>query len=413
MCLGIRGLSVTVGIRTAAVEGRVIIEGEGLAGVTVTLTGGPGNDNYTKLTGANGEYAFTELRPGDYQVSISGYDADDYEFASSAHDVSVELDETETVSFTGLLLRTSGISGRVSVGGMGLADIAVTLSGAADDATTTDASGQYAFAGLAAGDYTVSIAVESAAYVFGSMSSDVTVGDDDSQIANFEGAHATTASVSGMLFIDELDNNDMHDAGETAFPAPGVPVALVGPGVNDLKLMPTGPDGSFSFPDLQAGPYQLLVNITPAVAAALGDFAYGGPPTGYAFALGVGEVKTQAIPFDITHTTVNVAVTLKGGGIRGMPIPGASVTLYSDAAGETKVGSGETEVSEAGVFTSIRIARAGTSDNTVHMAVSTEGYFVDPTAGLQAVTWNPQSPVHPAPGPRIPLRFSTMPTSST
>ena len=110
-------------IRTAAVEGRVIIEGEGLAGVTVTLTGGPGNDSYTKLTGDNGEYAFTELRPGDYQVSISGYDPDDYEFASSSHDVSVELDETETVSFTGVLLRTSGISGRVSVEGMGLAGI--------------------------------------------------------------------------------------------------------------------------------------------------------------------------------------------------------------------------------------------------------------------------------------------------
>ena len=230
MCLGIRGLSVTVGIRTAAVEGRVIIEGEGLAGVTVTLTGGPGNDSYTKLTGDNGEYAFTELRPGDYQVSISGYDPDDYEFASSSHDVSVDLDETETVSFTGVLLRTSGISGRVSVGGMGIADIAVTLSGAADDTTMTDASGQYAFAGLAAGDYTVSIAVESNAYVFGSMSTDRTVGDDDSQIVNFEGAHATTASVSGMLFIDELTKNDMHDAGEAPLAARRCSGGAGGPG---------------------------------------------------------------------------------------------------------------------------------------------------------------------------------------
>ena len=37
----------------------------------------------------------------------------------------------------------------------------------------TDASGQYAFAGLAAGDYTVSIAgFDADAYVFGSMSTD-------------------------------------------------------------------------------------------------------------------------------------------------------------------------------------------------------------------------------------------------
>ena len=385
-------------IRSAAVEGRVIIEDEGLAGVTVTLVGGPGNESHTQTTGANGEYAFAELRPGVYQVSISGYDPEDYEFAYNSHDVSVDLDETETVSFTGVLLRTSGISGRVSVPGMGLADITVTLSGAADTTTVTDASGQYAFAGLAAGDYTVSIAVESDAYVFDPMSKDRTLGDDDTQIVNFEGSHATTASVSGMLFIDELDNNDAYDEGENAFPAPGLQVALVGPGVNDLQLRLTGADGSFMFSDLPAGPYQLLVNITPAVEAALGDFEYGGPATGYSFALGVGEAKTQAIPFNITHTTINVAVTLKGGELRGMPIPGASVTLYSDAAGEDDVGSGETEANEAGlVFTSIRVARAGTSDNTVHMAVSTEDYFVDPTAGMQAVTWNPQSPVHPMP----------------
>ena len=404
MCLGIRGLSVTADIRTAAVEGRVIIEGEGLAGVTVTLTGGPGNDSYTKLTGDNGEYAFTELRPGDYQINISGYDPDDYEFASSSHDVSVDLGETEIVSFTGVLLRTSGISGRVSVEGMGIADIAVTLSGAADDSTMTDASGQFAFAGLAAGDYTVSIAVESNDYVFGSMSTDRTVGDDDSQIVNFEGAHATTASVSGMLFIDELDNNDAYDEGEAALPAPGVPVALVGPGVNDQRLKLTDAEGQFMFSDLPAGPYQLIVPIGADVAAELAanDLAYGGPATGYAFALAVGEKRTQAVPFDITHTTINVAVTLKGGEHRGMPIPGAAVTLYSDAAGETKVGSGETEASEAGVYTSIRVARAGTSDNTVHMAVSTEGYFVDPTAGMQAVTWNPQSTVHPAAGANPP-----------
>ena len=176
-------------IRTSAIEGRVIIEGEGLPGVTVTLVGGPADDSYTKMTGADGQYAFTELRPGHYKVDISGYDPRDYEFASNSHDVSVDLDETETVSFTGVLLRTSGISGRVGVPGMGLPDIAVTLSGAADASAMTDASGQYAFAGLAAGDYTVSIAVESDAYVFDSMSSDVTLGNDQSAIVNFEGKH--------------------------------------------------------------------------------------------------------------------------------------------------------------------------------------------------------------------------------
>ena len=377
-------------IRTAAVEGRVIIEGEGLAGVTVTLTGGPGNDSYTKLTGANGEYAFTELRPGDYQISISGYDPDDYEFASSAHDVSVDLGETEIVSFTGVLLRTSGISGRVSVAGTGLPDIAVTLSGAADDSTMTDASGQYAFAGLAAGDYTVSIAgFDADAYVFGSMSSDVTVGDDESAIVNFEGSHATTASVSGMLFIDELTKNDMHDAGEAPLAQAGVPVALVGPGVNDQRLSATNAEGQFMFSDLRAGPYQLIVPIGAQVAAALAehDIAYGGPATGYGFDLAVGEAKTQAVPFDITHTTVNFTVSLKSGEKPGAALPGATVTLYSDAAGTTKVGGGETGADGS---VAIKVTRAGTTGNMVHAGVSADGYAV--TDSMTAVSWNPQLP---------------------
>ena len=398
-------------IRTAAVEGRVIIEGEGLAGVTVTLTGGPGNDSYTKLTGANGEYAFTELRPGDYQINISGYDPDEYEFASSSHDVSVELDETETVSFTGVLLRTSGISGRVSGGGEGLADITVTLSGAADDTTMTDASGQYAFSGLAAGDYTVSIAVESAAYVFDSMSETRTVGDDDSQIVNFEGAHDTSANLTAMLFIDEAAKNDLYDEGEDAFPSAAmlqalqaagvqlppvlpVPVTLVGPVLGEMR---TGSldlaTGQISFAMLRAGTYQLQVGslaallpgLPAAAVAVLQDFEYGGPADGYAITIGVAETATQAIPVDITHTTAHFVVTLKAGEDRGMmPVPGAMVTLYS---GETEVGSGETgENGEAAV---IRFARAGTG-GMVNAGVAVDGYHV--AEGMTPVSWDAKIP---------------------
>ncbi len=412
-------------IRTSAVEGQVIIEGEGLAGVTVTLSGGPADEMYTIMTDADGMYRFEELRPGSYTVSIADFDPRDYEFAATSQDVSVDLDETGTVSFTGVLLRTSGISGRVSVEGMGLGEIAVTLSGADDRSTMTDASGQYAFAGLAAGDYTVSIAVESAAYVFDSMSSDVTVGDDESAIVNFEGAHDTSASLTAMLFIDEGSDgrNNMHDEGEDAFPSAAmvqalqglgvpvpaalpVPVTLVGPEVNQMTSgVLSLATGQVAFAGLRAGTYQLrvgslsaLLPALPAEAAAiLRDYDFGGPADGYTVEIGVGDQATQAIPVDITHTTINVAVTLNSPVMRGEPIPGAGVDLFSDAAGDTKIASGMTVAGEHGAYASIRIARDGTSDNTVHMAVSADGYFVDPTAGLQAVTWYPQSPVHPAP----------------
>ena len=373
-------------IRTSAVEGEVIIDGEGLAGVTVTLAGGPADERHTMMTDSDGMYRFEDLRPGDYTVSISDFDTRDYEFALTSQDVSVDLDETGTVSFTGVLLRTSGISGRVSVEGMGLGDIAVTLSGAADASTTTDAGGQYAFAGLAAGDYTVTIAVESDAYVFDAMSTDRTVGDDESAIVNFDGQHARTASVAGQLFIDELDKNDMMDAGEHPLPAAGVPVALVGPGVNDQRLSATGADGSFGFSGLRAGSYQLVVPIDATAAAALAasDVAYGGPGTGYAFALGVGERKMQAVPFDITHTTVNFSVSLRSGDDMGDALPGASVQLYG--TGNAMVGSGMTGDDGS---VAIKVARAMTSGNMVNAGVSADGY--DVASGMTAVSWDPQS----------------------
>ncbi len=374
-------------LRTAGIQGRVSVEGEGLEGVTVSLSGGPDGVDETATTDAAGQYSFARLRAGDYQVGISGYDTDDYEFEVTSQNVTVALGETATVPFEGVLLRTSGISGRVSVEGMGLEGITVTLSMAdADDMTAmTDAGGLYAFAGLAAGMYTVGIAVESDAYVFESMSMDVTVGDDETAILNFEGMHARTASVSGVLFVDEGTKNDMHDEGEHPLPAPRVPVVLVGPGVNDQMPSATDSTGAFSFMGLRAGNYQLVVTITPEVAMALGDYAYGGSATGYAIELGVGEAHTQNLPFDITHTTVNFTVSLKSGETTGDALPGAMVTLYADAAGETKVGSGETD--EMGKA-AIRVARAGTTGNTVHAAVMADDYHV--AAGMQAVMWDPQ-----------------------
>ena len=372
-------------IRTSAVQGQVIIDGEGLPGVTVTLIGGPSDENFTMTTDVDGMYRFEDLRPGDYTVSISDFDTRDYEFAATSQDVSVDLDETGTVSFTGVLLRTSGISGRVSVEGMGLGDIAVTLSGAADASTTTDAGGQYAFSGLAAGDYTVTIAVASDAYVFDAMSMDRTVGDDESAIVNFEGAHARTASVSGQAFLDELDKNNMMDAGEHPLAAAGIPVALVGPGVNDQRLSATGADGSFSFGGLRAGSYQLVVPIDATVAATLAaaDVAYGGPGTGYEIAVGVGEAASQAVPFDITHTTVNFSVSLRSGDEMGDALPGASVSLYG--ANSAMVGSGMTGDDGS---VAIKVARAMTSGNMVNAGVSAEGYAV--ADGMTAVSWDPQ-----------------------
>ena len=400
-------------LRTASIMGQVSIEGEGLADVTVSLSGE--GESQTAMTNEAGQYAFTELPAGNFQVAISGYDTDDYSFETTAKNVALALGETATVPFEGILLRTSGISGRVSVEGTGLDSVTVTLSGddLDDDMTTmTDATGQYAIAGLAEGDYTVAISgYDDVSYVFDVTSMDVTLGDDDTQIVNFMGMHARTASVTVRMFVDELAKNNLHDDGEHAFPSAemlagvdpqAVPmlldglksvVTLTGPGVHDTNDGMAMLDGSFVFAGLRAGQYQLVVNDIPATLLAalpqLQDYAYGGPATGYPIALTVGQAASQNVPIDITHTTVNFGVTLKAGDNLGPALEGASVTLYRDAAGTLKI---DDAMTGATGMASIRIARAGTTGNTVYAAVAAPAGSYHTSGAMQAVPWNSQYP---------------------
>ena len=400
-------------LRTASIMGQVSIEGEGLADVTVSLSGE--GESQTAMTNEAGQYAFTELPAGNFQVAISGYDTDDYSFETTAKNVALALGETATVPFEGILLRTSGISGRVSVEGTGLDSVTVTLSGddlEEDMTAMTDATGQYAIAGLAEGDYTVAISgYDDVSYVFDVTSMDVTLGDDDTQIVNFMGMHARTASVTVRMFVDELAKNNLHDDGEHAFPSAemlagvdpqAVPmlleglksvVTLTGPGVHDTNDGMAMLDGSFVFGGLRAGQYQLVVNDIPATLLAalpqLQDYAYGGPATGYPIALTVGQAASQNVPIDITHTTVNFGVTLKAGDNLGPALEGASVTLYRDAAGTLKI---DDAMTGATGMASIRIARAGTTGNTVYAAVAAPAGSYHTSGAMQAVPWNSQYP---------------------
>ena len=397
--------------RTASIGGMVTVDGEGMAGVSVMLSGGGDMVADTMMTGDDGSYSFSDLRKGDYTVAIMNPDENRYEFSSTSESVSLAVGQEQSVNFAGAMTRSSSISGTVSVEGSGLAGVTVTLSGDGAGTDTTDAAGGYAFTGLGAGDYTVAISGQDAdAYVFETTSMDVMVGDNEAATANFSGMHARSASVTVKLFIDELMKNDMYDEGEEMFPTAGMlaavaqaglplalPVTLEGPGVGETNAGTTMPDGSVVFSDLRAGAYQLSVSdisaeqltaiaaVAPQLAVALADYAFGGDPAGYPLDVAVGEAKMAHAPIDITHTTVNLAVTLRSGMEMGDALPGASVTLYSDEDGDDMVGAGMTD--EMGM-TTIRVARAGTSDNTVHAAISHDDY--SGPEDMQAVMWDPQ-----------------------
>ncbi len=240
-------------LRTASIMGQVSVEGEGLADVTVSLSGE--GENQTTMTDQSGQYTFTDLPAGNFQVGISGYDTDDYSFETTSRNVSLALGATATVPFEGILLRTSGIAGRVSVDGMGLAGVTVTLTGGdLDEAMTamTDMDGQYAIAGLAAGDYTVAISGYDAVEYSFTDSQDVMLGDDDTEIVNFMGRKLRTAAV--MVSVT-ADGAGLAGVGASLIHITNLATqsgSVIATGV-------TGTDGTYTFSDLLAGAYGVQI----------------------------------------------------------------------------------------------------------------------------------------------------------
>ena len=355
-------------LRTAGIMGQVSVEGLGLPGVTVTMTG-EGEDK-TDVTDSGGLYGFSKLKAGTYSIAISGYDPDEVEFQTTSKTVTIALGETANEPFIGTLLRTSGISGRVSVEGTGLPNVTVTLAGAAEATYTTKDDGQYAFAGLAEGTYVVSIMnPDETAYAFeeGGTSHTVVLGDAMSEIRNFDATHTRTASISGVLFIDEVMPDKMLTTGEPSITAALAPlvahglldeamlaglltnakVIVRGPSLNDPeKEVQIQADGSFTVGELVAGSYQVeLPANNEMVAAALtaAGVAFVGESTVRTIAAGETGTANSTVnfPFRITMQTIGVGAVMGSAEELSDPLaPVAGVTLAlfptaQDAEAET------------------------------------------------------------------------------
>ena len=364
-------------LRTAGIQGQVSVDGDGLGGVTVTLMGQGAEE--TSVTDAGGLYAFSQLRSGDYTVAISGYDTDDYEFETTSKSVTVATGETANVPFEGTLLRTAGIAGRVSVAGMGLDGVEVTLAGAAEATTMTSSGGQYAFAGLAAGTYVVSISnPNDVAYGFENTSTNVELADDQSAIVNFEGTHTRTASVSGMMYLDEAPQDKMYTANEPALAHEGIPLLLQGPGINDVAAGATMADGSFAFEGLTAGSYRVLVNLTDEVAAAIAaaGFAFVGDLTGAVINVEAGGNAQVNFPFRITTQTLVAGARMGNADEVGAPVAGVELALYANADMTGMLGEATTDDMGMATFNFARADNTGPSghDNIVFVKVKATGH---------------------------------------
>ena len=343
-------------LRTAGIMGQVSVEGVGLEGVTVTMTG-EGEDE-TDVTDAGGLYGFSKLKAGTYSIAISGYDPDEVEFQTTSKTVTVALGETANEPFMGTLLRTSGISGRVSTEGEGRDGVTVTLAGAAEATQMTSNGGQYAFAGLAEGTYVVTISGwDEVAYTFETTSATIVLGDAESNITNFEGTHTRTAGISGVLFIDEVMKDGMLTTGEpplTAALHPLVtsgaldPVMLAGL-LAKAKVMLRGPDlntvdtldidpltSTFTSAGLVAGTYQVSLPVSDEMVAAglatAGVKLLGGSMVRTIVAGETGTVNsTVNFPFEITMQTISVGAVMGNDEMTDAPVKGVTLALYPTA----------------------------------------------------------------------------------
>jgi peptidoglycan hydrolase CwlO-like protein len=153
-------------------------------GKTVTFSS-PGGGSLTSTTatifGTTASTTFSAATPGTYNINaLEGL------YCGGA-----------TVTITPIPATTYSISGMVTLNGTGLQNVIVSLTGTATNAAITDASGNYSFAGVQNGSYTVT--PTKAGYSFKPSSISVTVSGANVTGRNFTDIITQTYSCSGTL----------------------------------------------------------------------------------------------------------------------------------------------------------------------------------------------------------------------
>ncbi|HVF42817.1 MAG TPA: carboxypeptidase regulatory-like domain-containing protein, partial [Pyrinomonadaceae bacterium] len=210
------------------ISGRVTEGATGLSGVTLTLTG---SQTSTATTDAQGDYSFTVKAEGAYTLTPS---LAHYGFTPQSQ-AFTNLDGDKTANFGAARIRHN-VSGRVTKpDGSALAGATVALNGSQTSTATTDAQGNYAFAGLAGGgDYAVTPTLKH--YAFAPASKEFkNLGAN--QTADFVGT-LDTHNVSGR--VTKPDGSGLA----------GATVTLTG---SKSATATTDADGRYSFANLDGG----------------------------------------------------------------------------------------------------------------------------------------------------------------
>ncbi|MET0281805.1 MAG: SdrD B-like domain-containing protein, partial [Steroidobacteraceae bacterium] len=344
----------------------------GITGVTVELRDSGNALVATTTTAADGSYGFPPQAGGSYTVletQPAGYSSGPQNAGNSVAIALVAgtpavIDFGEsTGSLAGTVFLDVDNDGVQDAGDVGLPGTTVTLSGtdalgaAVSRSTTTNSAGQYLFADLLSGTYTVTETQPSlfgdGAEVLGAGNAGGTVGNDVyGAIALGIGVQATGynfaetgSAVTGVVYRD-FTRDGARQAGDT--PIAGVTLTLRDAGNVVIGTTTTAADGSYLFAGVATGSYT-VVESQPA--------GYGSSPTSpdtVAVIVPLNGAATADFADTLSTLAGAVYVDLNGNGARDAGesgIAAVTVTLTgTDAAGAAVNRSAGTDATGAFSF---------------------------------------------------------------
>ncbi len=324
------------------------ISGPGGAGATVNLTGA---STAGTTADASGNYSFTGLSNGSYTVTPSNTG---YVFTPASQAATLNGAGLTAVNFTSAP-QTYSISG--TIGGPGASGATVNLTGASTATTTADAGGNYSFAGLPNGSYTVT--PSKTGYTFTPAGQAVTI-SGASATANFNSAQQTY-SISGTI-------SGSGGAGAT--------VSLTGA---STATTTADAGGNYSFTGLLNGSY----TVTPS-------------KTGYTF-----TPASQAVTISGASATANFTSAPQtygiSGTISGSGGAGATVSLTGASTATTTADAGG-NYSFTGLLNgsyTVTPSKTGSTFTPASQAVTVSG--ASATANFSSTTAPPLSSVSVSP----------------
>jgi inhibitor of cysteine peptidase len=354
-----------------SISGTVTSGGSALSGVTMTLSGGAAA---TTTTDASGNYTFVGLVNGSYTVTPS---KTGYTFTPPSKSVTISNANMTAQNFTATAVYS--ISGTVTSGGSALSGVTMTLSGGAAATATTDASGNYTFAGLVSGSYTVTPG--KTGYTFTPTSSAVTISSASVTSQNFTGTLLTftiTPSTGSGGSISPSTPQPVSYNGTISFTvSANAGYHIAGVSVDGVSQ---GAISSYTFTNVTAN-HTISASFTRnfGVFGATGvTISGGGYVDSYDSSKGAYSGSHGPNGSIGTNSTANGAINLSGGAViygDALVGPGGNPAKAITTSGGAVINGSEGALSSAKSMTPMTDPGGGTSTNFTNGTTLTSGTY--------------------------------------